>query len=440
MTAYDDLDRTLAAWFESDALAPAPAGRLDMLVAATRRIRPRPAWLAGPGSQWVGSSPAAGLGLGTISSGRAGLRLSTMILLLLAFVALVGGTLLVGARLLAPPPMTLVGAGLAYALDGDIYVADADGGNRVRIADGAPDGAAGCGGYWSDGPMWSPDGRHIAYRGGGFDCDSTVYIADPDGRVVASFRGEGWLVSWSPDSTRVATWVTWGKTIAIDGIDGVRQAVLDLPAGMGPTGDYDPVWSPDGRSLLIRLGPPSPSRIWEIPVDGRTPRQVPDEDSRSEYGASWSRDAARVTFVPYLESYSLVIANADGSPIRVLDGVKATTRDFGPGEGPQYGLPVLSPAGDRVAFNVTSGPTYLSSGAEAPRGFELGVVDVSTGTVTMLLRVEGFEHLDPIEFSADGSRLLFQRTDDSSSSIWSVNVDGSNIRLVVADIGDADWR
>ena len=74
--------------------------------------------------------------------------------------------------------------------------------------------------------MWSPDGRYLAYRHNycqGAQELQEVTISDPEGNLVASFPGEGWLISWSPDSTRVAVWVRWGKTIGVYGIDGVRQ-------------------------------------------------------------------------------------------------------------------------------------------------------------------------------------------------------------------------
>ena len=51
----------------------------------------------------------------------------------------------------APLPTTpVIGSlgRLAYGIDGDIYLADADGSNPVRIADGVPDGEDSCGGYW----------------------------------------------------------------------------------------------------------------------------------------------------------------------------------------------------------------------------------------------------------------------------------------------------
>ena len=103
----------------------------------------------------------------------------------------------------APPPASL--GTLAYALDGDIYVADWDGSNPVRIADGRP--PSDChdiGEYWAFGPIWSPDGRYLAYRH--TDCDDPqawwdVVISDPEGNLVASFPSEGWRISWSPDST-----------------------------------------------------------------------------------------------------------------------------------------------------------------------------------------------------------------------------------------------
>jgi Tol biopolymer transport system component len=158
---------------------------------------------------------------------------------------------------------------LAYGVDGDIYVADWDGANPVRIADGRPpNGGPGCGPaqYGGEGSIWSPDGRYLAYRYGSCQVDPTVIISDPDGNVVASFPGGGWLISWSPDSTRVAVWIRgWPKRIGVYGLDGERQAVLTVPPGMMAPGDYDPVWLPDGASLMVPYGV-------EIPLDGSTPR------------------------------------------------------------------------------------------------------------------------------------------------------------------------
>ena len=46
MTAVTDLDRALQAWFESEALAPAPPDVLESVTAITAGRRPRPSWVA----------------------------------------------------------------------------------------------------------------------------------------------------------------------------------------------------------------------------------------------------------------------------------------------------------------------------------------------------------------------------------------------------------
>jgi len=421
MTGHDDFDRTLAAWFDADALAPAPAGLLDRVLEATRRRRPRPVWLAGLGSHWVAQAPHAGLGSGVRSVPRVSVRWSTVLLLLLVVAALVGAALLAGGRLLQPSPL-LPATHLAYGLDGDIYLANWDGRNPVRIADGVLDpgggGPAGCGTFWGEGPMWSPDGRHLAYRSAWADScrastgEGKVYISDPAGHVVASFPGSGWLVSWSPDSTRVATWVELGKTIGIYGLDGVRQAFLSVPSGCPAPGDFDPVWSPDGSSVVI-----TPC---EVPVDGSTPRHLGPDDPRSHFQWAFAPDGARVA---YVAAESLVVASADGSQHRVLIPTGVTLGGL---------RPIWSPMSDRIA--VDAGPSL-----SAPN--EIRVVDVASGRVTRLASVSGDGPSHLFRFSPDGDRVLFWQADTVGvTSLWSVRADGSDATLLVRGSGWGDWQ
>ena len=154
---------------------------------------------------------------------------------------------------------------LAYGVDGDVFLADADGSNPVRIAHGVPaDGADECAPgeeraeYAVFGTAWSPDGRYLAYWDWGCPVPpgawGTVLISDAEGNVIASFPGQGWTISWSPDSTRVAVMDFWAPagqrdaTIGVYGLDGTRQAALTVPSALAPTGDYSPVWSRDGAS------------------------------------------------------------------------------------------------------------------------------------------------------------------------------------------------
>ena len=70
MNDHDDLERTLARWFDADAVEPAPADRFQQAIAATGEHRPRPAMLAGFGSAWVQPGSVAGAPRFSLDHGR----------------------------------------------------------------------------------------------------------------------------------------------------------------------------------------------------------------------------------------------------------------------------------------------------------------------------------------------------------------------------------
>jgi Tol biopolymer transport system component len=321
----------------------------------------------------------------------------------------------------APAPIPGSSGALAYGMDGDIFVAEWDGSNPVRIANGRPPNeCGGLGGFWGEGPIWSPDGRYLAYRH--TECHVSrdawwdVVISDPEGNLVATFPSEGWLISWSPDSTRVAVWVRWTETIGVYGVDGVRQMMLPVPPGWMAPGDFDPGWPLDGESLLVPHGV-------EIPLDGSAPRKLPWADRPLAWEA-YSPDGSRVA---YTSDRSLVVAEADGSLAQEMYGDWVAHLAW-------------SPTGDRIAFT-------------SAKATQLRVLDVATGAVSLLAETDGSEMFSVIagaafEFSPEGDRILFSRTEVERtgggptwklSSLWSVNADGSDLRRLVAGTAWGDW-
>jgi Tol biopolymer transport system component len=316
---------------------------------------------------------------------------------------------------------------LAYGLDGDIYLADAGGQNPVRIADGE-DGE--CSSFAGEGPMWSPDGRYLAYRSGWqAGCSGSVYLSDADGHPVASFPGSGWLISWSPDSTRVATWLELFETVGIYGIDGDRQALLSAPPGCAEAGDHDPLWSPDGLSVVVAG--------CEMPIDGQTPRRLSEDDLRSNPQWVYSPDGTRVAYATYTEDVSvrtasLVIADANGTELQVLtyqnDWNDPTT------EYVHFDNIVWSPLGDRVAFTWQT----INNSASVVTSSELRVLDISSGDETTIAAEPGI--WGPLVYSPEGDRILHSRDVDGEMGLWSITADGSDAQLLVPGSDWGDWQ
>jgi dipeptidyl aminopeptidase/acylaminoacyl peptidase len=199
-----------------------------------------------------------------------------------------------------------------------------------------------------------------------------------------------------------------GKTIGVYGLDGVRQVLLSLPPGLMAAGDFDPVWSRDGASLLVPHGV-------EVPLNGRTPRLLPIDDPRM---GVLSPDGARVA---YEREASLVVAAADGSGARVL--IDAWVDNV-----------VWSPTGDRIAFGSRTTPGGYAT--------ELRVIDLTTRAVTPLAGIGGTDSLMAREFSPDGERILFSRADRSYrvTALWTVKADGSDLRRLVPGTFEGDWQ
>ncbi|MGH2526142.1 MAG: TolB family protein [Actinomycetota bacterium] len=318
-----------------------------------------------------------------------------------------------------PTPTLRRSDSLAYGFDGDIYVANPDGANAVRIADGVPvDGADECGPaahraeYMVFGSAWSPDGRYLAYWDWGCPVPSnawgTVIISDPAGNLVASFPGQGWTISWSPDSTRVAVMDVWGQgdaTIGVYGLDGKREAALTVPSALTPSGDYSPVWSRDGSSILL------PGV--QVPLDGDAPTPLPDDLTRHWFGV-YSPDGSRFA---YVDHRSLVVEDADEPDAQKVSGAW------------EFWYVAWSPNGDRIAYGGSDGR-------------ELLVRDVATGADTSLVDVPLSERLNVLEFSSDGERILFTRSDadGGARSLWSIGADGTDLRRLVDGIEWADLR
>jgi Tol biopolymer transport system component len=241
---------------------------------------------------------------------------------------------------------------------GSVYIATAQGRGARRLVDGAwpswsPDGTriaftyddvrVGAGGIFTvklDGsdrkrlvnrlftllPLWSPDGRTVAYQTITDSRDELNVVPASGGASRRVAVGSFVTVTWSPDSSQLA----FATRIPVDGIsivgrDGKGLHVLRTKAGVN-----FPEWSPDGREIAFAA---SQAGIVLIRSDGSNEHTL----TIAGNSPAWSPDSKRIA---YSGDVGIWIVNRDGTGRRQL------TR----GDDAQ---PVWSPDGRSLAFRRT---------------------------------------------------------------------------------------
>jgi Tol biopolymer transport system component len=268
-------------------------------------------------------------------------------------------------------------------------------------------------------PVWSPDGRRIAYlsQRPGKEIYTEIYVVNADGRGQRRLARDVTFFAtpaWSPD----------GRTLAFEGVRDGTTGVYSVNAdGSGKRRlarvGAAPAWSPGGEKIAFF----SASTLYLMNADGSEHQALTKKIVGRNRSLAWSPAGGELAFLRGQGcndfAFNLYVVRSDGSGLRNLTSTLGPSQ-WGPstchnGRFPAAD-PVWSPDGRKLAFVRPN----------ASLGDPIYVVNADGSGLRRLTQSPALD-ADPA-WSPDGHKLAFVRKGDDNSEIYVMNADGSGQR------------
>ena len=176
---------------------------------------------------------------------------------------------------------------------------------------------------WS--PRYSPDGSLLAFPSETHGQDTAVFIVPAGGGELRAIGGEDMMIAhdpaWSPDGRSLAFAGGGGDYEAIGLYDLERELVSWVWEGVGNA--HTPAWSPDGRALVFVVDDGPESALWHLDLTTGYAGCL-DVGAGNHYRPGFSPDGAAVVCVlsgPGCPSELFSIELASGAATQLTDSL-----------------------------------------------------------------------------------------------------------------------
>jgi hypothetical protein len=437
MSAARHLERRLPEVLE-DLSSPRTPAYYDDILGQVARTRQRPGWTFI--ERWL---PMTAISKRVATAPRIPMRLAVALALLLAALAVSIALIAGSQRASVPAPFGVAGNGQIVFADasGAIYAGNPVDGKSSIIVPGTGHSR----------PVFSPDGRWLAYLQGGSGGGTDIFVSGPHGdapRVLnAAAVGSIDHFGWEPDSQAVIA-VVGADVFAFDlARTGSPRALFQgatAASFYGLNNNLTDIFRPpNGDEILFVGNGPKGSGVYRqllaggAPIAVVTDKTVPSVWSSNQSGAQWSPDGKRIAFSihpPATPDFGRAYTvNADGTDL------KRVSKFDKPGYVIDDEHISWSPDGTRVAFN-----RWINDSDGNVDVRPVTIVDLATGTETEAANVEvnGYAGWS---WSPDGSSII-QVPGDGSADPGSVIVvdaatgEARNVPGWTSVAGAANWQ
>ncbi|HZP66786.1 MAG TPA: winged helix-turn-helix domain-containing protein [Rudaea sp.] len=310
-------------------------------------------------------------------------------------------------------------------------------------------------------PVWSPDGKSIAFMR--YDADTctfrvTAATGGPSRPVANCTSGSIMYFDWTPDGERLVTqWMENDerhlrlRTIRIsDGsyasIDYAFDENLD---------DLSPHYAPDGASIAFRRGQNPYSDLFLIPARGGAARQLTHLRTTIS-GFAWLPDSRHVVFSSKhggrSRLYLLDVAsgaivptnqeNVEFPSVGARSGRLTAARGHSTVNLSEYLLDA-SASGPSQSFRAPSSaqdlwPAYSHSGgrlcfvSDRSGSSQLWLSDPASETPLMLTHLDGDEIVSNPHWTPDDGHIVFVAQQGARSRLYAVDVDSHQLEQISA--------